>query len=59
MSTTKLSIKERAISLLERENHSDNEILKFCEELFFLPKIDNLIPESSGLFDLNSFEIFN
>ena len=54
------SLKDRALSLIKNENVDENEILACSQDLMAIPNLDDdIVPITSPLLGMNSFEIFN
>ena len=54
------SLKDRALSLIKKKNINEKEILACSQDLMTIPNLDDdIVPITSPLLGMNSFEIFN
>ena len=54
------SLKDRALSLIKNKNLNEKEILACSQDLMTIPNLDDdIVPITSPLLGMNSFEIFN
>ena len=54
------SLKDRALSLIKNKNLNEKEILACSQDLMVIPNLDDdIVPITSPLLGMNSFEIFN